>query len=190
LNVPGSKHLKLESDKLFSSFAFSFNLSRYNKASNDRLRVSARSQQLQHLAPFVPIVRFLQSALLKLPAPAEPEMVFRGLKVSTAGLDMTYQKGQEFQWGQFTSCSRQSDNVKSFGTRTVFAVRCFGGRHVQQFSRRPEEDEVVLPIGARLRVMGCSNDGTMIHLEEVRSAAAPFPFPPAAAAVPGAPAAP
>jgi hypothetical protein len=137
---------------------------------NDRLRASAGDAALESLAPFVGITRFLFAAMTKLPCVGE-KLVYRGVREATKDLDREYIQGQDFQWGQFTSCSRTSDTAVGFSSSTVFAVKCFAGCCVGNFSQYPSEHEVILPVGARLRVTGVMRlrDTTVIHLEQLNA---------------------
>jgi len=137
-------------------------------ALNERLRIMARERKLQYVHLFHGIARLIQSALLKLPASPEGT-VFRGVHAAKANLDLGYEDGLAFEWGQFTSCSTKGGVAEEFAAAgSVFAVRCFGGRCLKEFSMVPKEDEVTLPIGTRLRVTGGLTQGSMpIFLEEV-----------------------
>jgi leucine-rich repeat protein SHOC2 len=137
---------------------------------NDRLRASAGDAALESLAPFVGITRLLLAAMTKLPCVGE-QLVYRGVREAMKDLDREYVQGQDFQWGQFTSCSRTSDTAVGFSSSTIFAVRCFAGCCVGNFSQYPSEHEVILPVGARLRVTGvmCLRNTTVIHLEQLNA---------------------
>jgi hypothetical protein len=136
-------------------------------ALNERLREMAREKLLQTLHPFHGIAQLIQSAMLKLPAFGEA-LVFRGVREAKANLDLEYKNGQEFEWGQFTSCSTKGATAEAFATKTKFAVHSFGGRCLREFSEYPSEDEVMLPIGTRLRVSGVFIRGSpTIFLDEV-----------------------
>ena len=137
-------------------------------ALNEKLRQSAREDELQSLHPFLRFARLLHSAMMKLPDVGE-QTVFRGVRVSKANLDIDYKQNADFAWGQFTSCSLQSEKAMGFGTKTVFAVKCFGGRSIRNFSAFEHEDEVLLPIGTRLRVTGVlpSGDKCTVLLDEL-----------------------
>jgi Leucine-rich repeat (LRR) protein len=123
---------------------------------------------LESLAPFVGITRLLLAAMTKLPCVGE-QLVYRGVRAVMKDLDKEYVQGQDFQWGQFTSCSRTSDTAVSFSSSTVFAVKIFTGYCVDNFSQYPSEHEMILPVGARLRVTGVMrlSDTTVIHLEQL-----------------------
>ena len=139
---------------------------------NEHLRNSVGIESLNSLAPFIGITRFLLAAMTKLPCVGEL-IVYRGVQEATHSLDIEYQQGCDFQWGQFSSCSRKSDTAAEFCSSTVFVVKSSAGRCITNFSAYPSEHEVILLVGARLRVTGVMHlrDGmSVIHLEQLSAA--------------------
>ncbi|XP_071437979.1 NAD(P)(+)--arginine ADP-ribosyltransferase 2-like [Pithys albifrons albifrons] len=88
--------------------------------------------------------------------------VYRGIK----NIQFSAKPGQIIRFGQFTSSSLNREVAKEFGTDTFFELNTCHGARIQDFSFRPQEEEVLIPPFETFRVTSVThqNDTTFIQL--------------------------
>jgi hypothetical protein len=104
--------------------------------------------------------------------PTECQTVWRGVPED---LSTDYPKGKEFTWWGVSSCTSSLDVLESqyagtSSSRTVFSIETNSGKLIRAHSYFPQEDEILLPPGIYLKVIGklSSADGLhIIHLREI-----------------------
>ncbi|CAF0884369.1 unnamed protein product [Adineta steineri] len=135
---------------------------------NETLRLADRSK----LKPWFKYLKLFLTAFFKLP-PSKDTLVWRGVREDLSAL---YPKGKEFAWWAFSSCSTSIDVLESknylgkSGTRTIFSIQTNSGKLIRAHSYFECEDEILLPPGIYLKVVGSLNSGNglhIIHLQEI-----------------------
>ncbi|CAF0871625.1 unnamed protein product [Adineta steineri] len=135
---------------------------------NQTLRLVDRSK----LTPWFKYLKLFLTAFSKLP-PRKDTLVWRGVREDLSAL---YPKGKEFAWWAFSSCSAAIDVLESpdylgkSGTRTIFSIQTHSGKLIRAHSYFDNEDEILLPPGIYLKVVGSLNPATglhIIHLQEI-----------------------
>jgi hypothetical protein len=114
---------------------------------NDRLRAGNRNE----MEPWFAFLKLVITALGKLPSLAT--IVWRGVatNISSNFVDNLLQT-----WWTVNSCSTNPRVVEFYlgGTGTVFGIEVIHGKDISKYSACPDEQEVVLMPGTRVRVMG------------------------------------
>ncbi|CAF1526041.1 unnamed protein product [Adineta steineri] len=135
---------------------------------NQTLRLADRSK----LTPWFKYLKLFLTAFFKLP-PSKDTLVWRGVREDLSAL---YPKGKEFAWWAFSSCTSSIDVLEALnylgksGTRTMFSIQTNSGKLIRAHSYFDNEDEILLPPGIYLKVVGSlsSADGLhIIHLQEI-----------------------
>ncbi|CAF3206576.1 unnamed protein product [Rotaria socialis] len=90
--------------------------------------------------------------------------------------DITARFQNECIWSGFSSCtgteSVMTRAVGLHGVYTVFKIECINGKSISNYSEQPDQDEVLLMPGTRLRVLDKYYQGDdihMVYLQEVES---------------------
>ena len=130
---------------------------------NDALRVADRSV----LVPWHGYLKLIDTALKKLPS--VQMILWRGVNVD---ISKNYKGGEEVTWWSFNSCSSQVKVVKQFlgFVSTLFTIEAKNGKCISNYSNFPEENEVILGLGTRLRVVSDALDHSslnVVHLVEL-----------------------
>ncbi len=82
-------------------------------------------------------------------------------------------ENQELTWWSINSCSSSVNVIKNFldHNSTLFLIEAINGKDVSGFTNYPNEDEVLLGSGTRLRVVSDTLDHIgglhVVHLKEV-----------------------
>ncbi|CAF0749586.1 unnamed protein product [Adineta steineri] len=135
---------------------------------NQTLRLADRSK----LKPWFKYLKLFLTAFFKLP-PSKDILVWRGVREDLSAI---YSKGKEFAWWAFSSCSTSIDVLESpdylgkSGIRTIFSIQTNSGKLIRAHSYFDNEDEILLPPGIYLKVVGSLNSGNglhIIHLQEI-----------------------
>lgn len=130
---------------------------------NEVLRVKDRSV----LIPWHSYLKLFDSALKKLPA--YRGSVWRGINVD---ISTNYKEGEVLTWWHFSSCSSSVKVVKGFlgSVSTLLMIEAKNAKIISAYSNFPEENEVILSLGTRLRVMSDALDHSslnVVHLSEI-----------------------
>ena len=126
----------------------------------------------QALTPFLPFLRLMLQARVKLPK--HTRAVWRGVK----GINLTsdFPKGKKLFWWAFTSTSKNVSTLLNpafcgtSGTRTQFMIEVSSGVDIERFSMVHSEAEVLLFPGTKLEVVDVADMGHglfQVHLREM-----------------------
>ncbi|CAF1424652.1 unnamed protein product [Rotaria sp. Silwood1] len=134
-----------------------------------KLNEILRKEDRNELKPWFPFLKLFDTALNKLPT--IKGIVWRAVPGNVAN---DYKKDQLLTWWTISSCSVSVDVVKAFlkpnEESTLFMIEAVNGKNVAGYTMYPNEFEVILEIGTRLRVksIGFEHGNLhLIHLEEV-----------------------
>jgi len=119
------------------------------------LNEALRGHDAADLAPFLPFLKLLLTALHRLPL--VQTQVFRGVKLDLSSI-YNQVVGRVFTWWSFSSTTRNRAVLTrnplflgSSGPRTLFCIHAVGV-DIARFSSTPSEAEVLLLPGTRLRI--------------------------------------
>jgi hypothetical protein len=133
-----------------------------------RLNGSLRSDSRQIREPWFSFLTLFVVALKKLPP--TKATVWRGV-VNDAAL--TFTEDKVYTWWNITSCSMNINSVRPFlgESGTLFAIETIHGKDISMFSAVPDEQEVILMPGTRVRTryqsLSVIDRFFIIHLEEI-----------------------
>ena len=134
---------------------------------NTALRANIRNG----LQPWFPYLKLIYTALNKLPS--HQTKVWRGIANDVSA---SYWKGRSMVWFSISSCSNDLGVVERFldkkSRSTLFSVTCKNGKSIVQYSHFPNEYEVVLVPGTRLKVASKPleyNGLYIVDLEEMQN---------------------
>lgn len=68
-----------------------------------------------------------------------------------------------------------TDYLGKSGARTVFSIQTNSGKSIRNHSYFENEDEILLPPGIYLRVMGVLNPAKDLHIIQLREITPPYP---------------
>ena len=86
--------------------------------------------------------------------PLGPRVAFRGLKVPLdAATYATFRPGATFSWEALTSTSTNFDEARSFMREMLCAIRVHTYEDIGQYSKFPDEEELLLPPGSKFAVV-------------------------------------
>jgi hypothetical protein len=132
------------------------------------LNQTLRSNNRRVLELWIPFLKLFVTALKKLPATTAT--VWRGVNNDAA---LKFVEGEVYTWWNITSCSLNINIARSFldESGTLFTIETIHGRDISEFSAVPDEKEVILMPGTRVRARFEPSDITnhlfIIHLEEI-----------------------
>ncbi|CAF1351391.1 unnamed protein product [Rotaria sordida] len=126
-----------------------------------------REKDRSVLIPWHGYLRLFDTALKKLPS--LQINLWRGIN---GDVSKNYKENDELTWWCFSSCSSSIKVVKQFlgSTSTLFMIEVKNGKAISVYSNFPEENEVIIPLGTRLRVVSDALDHAslnVIHLREL-----------------------
>jgi hypothetical protein len=132
---------------------------------NAVLRIRDRSV----LVPWHGYLKLFDSALKKLPS--LDICLWRGINVDVS---QNFKKGEELTWWSFSSCSPSVYVIQQFlgPVSTLLMIQAKNGKSISVYSNFPEENEVILGLGTRLRVRSNALDHPsfkIVHLVELSS---------------------
>ena len=130
---------------------------------NAELQISDRSV----LAPWHGYLRLFDTALQKLPS--LQANTWRGINLDISN---GYKEGLEMTWWNFSSCSTVVSAVKEFlgSTSTLLMIEAKNAKSISIYSSSPKEQEVILPLGTRVRVVSDTlshSSMNLIHFQEL-----------------------
>ena len=132
-----------------------------------RLNEALRGGNRHALKPWFAFLKLFVNALSKLPS--MKQTVWRGVSGNVGSI---FADGKERIWWSVNSCSKSLGVVEQHlgDTGTVFAIDMIHGKDISAFSTFPEEQEIVLLPGVRVRPkcpsLSFDNRFFLIHLEE------------------------
>ena len=134
------------------------------------LNQALRSEDRLGLNIWLPYIQLFNTALHLLPT--VKESVWRGVSLNIGEM---FVKDQILTWWSVNSCSSSVAVIERFlrniSNSTLFLIEVMNGKKIAGYTQYEEEDEIILPIGTRLRVK--SNplkrpDGSYtVHLIEI-----------------------
>ncbi|CAF0772532.1 unnamed protein product [Adineta steineri] len=163
---------KLTQDESASIHLYTMEWEEHDNSLYIKLNQTLRLADRLKLKPWFKYLKLFLTAFFKLP-PSKDTLVWRGVREDLSAL---YPKGKEFAWWAFSSCSTSIDVLESpnylgkSGTRTIFSIQTNSGKLIRAHSYFDNEDEILLPPGIYLKVVGSLNSGNglhIIHLQEI-----------------------
>jgi hypothetical protein len=115
-----------------------------------------------------PFLKLCVAALKNLPP--TKATVWRGVGYDAA---LTFVAGEVYAWWSITSCSKYNNIAQKYlgESGTLFLIETTQGRDISMFSAFPDEQEVILMPGTRVRAKNPSDNPIaryfIIHLEEI-----------------------
>lgn len=135
-----------------------------------QLNQTLRDPDRHKLKPWFLYLKLLMIALTKLPV-TSTKTVWRGMRHH----DITkYKEGDEKIWWAFSSCTKSLNVLNSdlflgqTGKRVIFSVETFDGRLVTEYSDFPDEEEILLLPGTRLKVFAKLNPAPDLHIIQLK----------------------
>jgi len=135
-----------------------------------RMNAALRAENRHELKPWFGFLKLFITALEKLPS--TKATVWRGVNYDDT---LTFVDNDVHIWWSINSCSMALNIVQPFlGERgTLFAIDAIHGKDISTFSAIPDEQEVVLMPGARVRArcesLSFIDRFFVVHLEEENS---------------------
>ncbi|CAF1370341.1 unnamed protein product [Adineta steineri] len=163
---------KLTQDESASIHLYTMEWAKHDNSLYKKLNQTLRLVDRSKLTPWFKYLKLFLTAFFKLP-PSKDTSVWRGVREDLSAL---YPKGREFAWWAFTSCSTSIEVLESpnylgkSGSRTMFSIQTNSGKLIRAHSYFDNEDEILLPPGIYLKVVGSLNSGNglhIIHLQEI-----------------------
>lgn len=132
------------------------------------LNRALRSEDRSSLKPWFAFLKLFDTALGKLPNVRK--VIWRGVRND---ISKKFKNDQEYTWWSVNSCSASVHVVKNFlaNNSTLFLIEAENGKDISNLTNYPNEDEVLLGPGTKLRVVGDALDHAgglhVVHLREV-----------------------
>jgi hypothetical protein len=133
------------------------------------LNQSLRREDRRLVKPWFPFIKLFDTALRKLPT--VKGCIWRGI---TGDFSESYKQNEVITWWNFSSCSSEVDVVESFLGKnkksTLFMIEARNGKNLEGYTHYPNENEILLPMGTKLRVKGKGmkhGQLNVIHLLEI-----------------------
>jgi hypothetical protein len=121
--------------------------------------------------PWFPFIKLFDCALEKLPT--FKGCIWRGV---TGDFTESYHEDDIITWWNFSSCSSSVNVVENFlksdGKSTLFMIEVYNGKDVSGYTQYPQEKEILLPMGTKLRVKSKGmnhRELNVIHLVELNT---------------------
>ncbi|CAF1564584.1 unnamed protein product [Adineta ricciae] len=131
----------------------------------EHLNKDLRCKNRKDLEPWFDFLNLFITALKKLP-PCTISVIWRGVGDS---LGEEFVGGTEHTWWSINSCSSNQNAARCFADfkGTLFSIHAINGKDISSYSKNPQEKEIVLMPGTRLRVKSAwSSALSTIVLEE------------------------
>jgi len=134
------------------------------------LNEALRNEDRNALKPWFSFLKLFITALEKLPS--VKTTVWRGINFDDT---LTFVDDEIHIWWSFNSCSVDVSVVKPFlgDCGTLFAIEVINGKNIAEFSAIPDEQEVVLMPGTRIKrknePLSIDDRIFILHLEEIDS---------------------
>jgi hypothetical protein len=133
-----------------------------------RLNTALRAANRQILQPWLHFLKLLMTGLKKLPS--TKAIIWRAVNNDVV---FKLDEGEVYTWWDITSCSMNINSVQPFldENGTLFAIETIHGRDISMFSAIPDEQEVIIMPGTRVRVkcqsLNIGDHLFICHLEEI-----------------------
>jgi hypothetical protein len=135
-----------------------------------RLNIALRDENRHALKPWSAFLKLFITALEKLPS--TEATIWRGINYDAT---LMFVDNDVHTWWNLNSCSMDPNIVQSFlgESGTLFVINAIHGKDISMFSAFPEEREVVLMPGTRVRrkyeTLNFMDRLFVLHLEEINS---------------------
>jgi hypothetical protein len=133
------------------------------------LNRTLRMEDRRSVKPWFSFIKLFDTALKKLPT--VKSCIWRGI---TGDFSESYKQNEVITWWNFSSCSSEVDVVESFLGKnkksTLFMIEARNGKNLEGYTHYPNENEILLPMGTKLRVKGKGmkhGQLNVIHLLEI-----------------------
>ncbi|UJR11516.1 hypothetical protein I4U23_015697 [Adineta vaga] len=139
---------------------------------NRTLRMIDRNK----LRPWFKYLKLFLTAFFKLPA-TELRTIYRGVPED---LNDLYREGKKVAWWSISSCTTSLKVLESpyyvgtSGARTMFHIETSSGKIIRSHSYYEQEDEILLPPGIHLEVIGNLNPAPGLHMIQLREIQPPY----------------
>jgi hypothetical protein len=133
-----------------------------------RLNSALRDPNRQVLKPWLHFLKLLIAALKKLPS--TKAIIWRGVDYDAT---LEFNNSEVYTYWYISSCSRNLDIAERFLSKngTLFNIDAIHSKDVSMFSANPDEQEVILMPGTRVRAKSRTfnllQSFFIIHLEEI-----------------------
>ncbi|CAF1687911.1 unnamed protein product, partial [Adineta ricciae] len=130
-----------------------------------RLSEALRFKNPEALKPWFDFLKLFITALKKLPS-SKISVIWRGVGDN---FGEEFAEGSEHTWWSINSCSSNQNAARCFADfkGTLFSIHAINGKDISTYSENPQEKEIVLMPGTRLRVKSAwPSDLSTIVLEE------------------------
>ena len=133
------------------------------------LNKTLREEDRSLLKPWFGYLKLFNHALSKLPK--LDKVVWRGIRIN---ISQNYKKGDDITWWSINSCTSCVEVVKDFLApgSTLFLIEASNGKSIKSLTNFPNEDEIILGLGARFRIVGNLPEFeglNIVHLVELDS---------------------
>jgi hypothetical protein len=139
---------------------------------NRDLREANHREQME---PWFGYLKLFLMGLMKLPS--ENRTVYRGVKMD---FSEDYAGKEDITWWHINSCSENVKALEDFigqsGKRTLFSIESCRGKMIQECSDYPEEQEILLLPGTRLRVVGILKQPSDLHIIQLKEVVPEEPY--------------
>ncbi|CAF1035996.1 unnamed protein product [Adineta ricciae] len=160
------QHSKSSSHGLTHDEAASITIYTMEMDGNSLYRVlnkALRSENRDHIKPWLPYLKLFMTALNKLPS--YQGVVWRGIQMDISN---AYQRGTRGVWWGVTSATKDGSILENFmshsSARVLFSIECKNGKYIREFSSYGEDNEVILMPGFRFEVTGVMKPADKMHI--------------------------
>lgn len=132
------------------------------------LNRALRNEDRSSLKPWFSFLKLFNTALEKLPS--VQKVIWRGVRND---ISKQFKNEQEHTWWSVNSCSASVHVVQNFlsTNSTLFLIEAENGKDISKLTNFPNEHEVLLGLGTKLRVVGEALDHVgglhVVHLKEM-----------------------
>jgi hypothetical protein len=133
-----------------------------------KLNITLRDPNRQVLKPWLHFLKLLMTALKQLPS--IKATIWRAVNYDAT---LTFVEGEVYTYWDLNSCSMNINSIQPFlgESGTLFAIEAIHGKDISMFSAVPDEQEVILMPGTRVRARNQSLSFIdrlfIIHLAEI-----------------------
>ena len=131
------------------------------------LNRALRAEDRSSLKPWFGYLKLFDTAIQKLPN--VQKHLWRGIAGNIAH---SFKKDDKLTWWSISSCSTSVNIIKDFlgSNSTLFLIEAVNEKDISRYSNFPNEDEVILSLGTRLRVLSDplqQPSMNLVHLREI-----------------------
>jgi hypothetical protein len=131
--------------------------------------------QREQMEPWFGYLKLFLMGLMKLPS--ENRRIWRGINQD---FSKDYIEEQEINWWSVSSCTENLKVLEEFlgqsGNRTLFSIDSSRGKMIQECSDYPNESEILLLPGTRLKVVSKLQPGPDLHIIQLQEVVPKEPY--------------